>query len=139
MSTVSIDNRWYQADHAVIERMDEIDKERTYFKQLAAERAVSLSYAIERATTAERERDEASAELERVKQERNRFADYLATIGYKPRCTCTMDDNMHEPSCNLTEWTRIRFERTAPVDWRESEQETPFGQMLDGMGDEVEP
>ena len=71
MSTVSIDKRWYQADHAVIERMDEIDKERTYFKQLAAERAVSLSHAIERATTAEREHDEASAELERVKAERD--------------------------------------------------------------------
>lgn len=40
---------------------------------------------------------------------------------------------------NVAEIERNRFERTAPLDWRESEQETPYGQMLDCLGDEVEP
>lgn len=79
------------------------------------------------------------AQLAAVTAERNRFADYLAMMGYKPRCTCTMDDNMHEPSCDITEWARIRFERNmASNDWR-IDDETPYGQMLDGLGDEVEP
>lgn len=83
---------------------------------------------------------ELAAQLAAVTEERNRFADELSARGYKPRCTCTMDDNMHEPSCSLTEWTRIRFERSAPVDWRDAYQgETPLGIALDGLGDEVEP
>lgn len=84
-------------------------------------------------------RDALAAQLAAVTKERNRFADELAARGYKPRCTCTMDDGMHEPSCNLTEWTRLRFERTAPIDWRDAyDGETPLGIALDDSGD-VEP
>ena len=46
---------------------------------------------------------------------------------------------MHEPQCAITEWVRLRFERTAPLDWRDAyDGETPLGIALDGLGDEVE-
>jgi hypothetical protein len=124
----------------IIDEILETTSAHNYRAKNAVLASAELTALIERATTAERERDELTAQLQAVTAERNRFADYLAATGYKPRCTCTMDDNMHEPSCSMTEWTRIRFERMAPLDWREyNTDETPFGQQLDGMGDEVEP
>lgn len=93
----------------------------------------------QRAEAAEARAAELTAQLATVTAERNRFADELAARGYKPRCTCTMDDNMHEPQCAITEWARLRFERTAPLDWRDAyDGETPLGIALDGLGDEVE-
>ena len=95
--------------------------------------------AAETLEAAEARAAELTAQLAAVTKERDRFADELAARGYKPRCTCTMDDNMHEPQCAITEWARLRFERTAPLDWRDAyDGETPLGIALDGLGDEVE-
>ncbi len=32
----------------------------------------------------------------------------LQALNYVPRCTCDMDDNMHESDCSIVEWAKAK-------------------------------